>query len=244
VENAIADPLCPFPVPPDATSNDTVNSLPPKLHSKSKIAMYCTGGIRCEKATALLKAMGYADNVYHLKGGVLRYLEVVPEQESLWEGECYVFDQRVSVTHGVRPGSHSQCRGCRMPLSAEDVSEEKFPGTFLEGVHCRCDYIQHVYLLRTSHLLFLFLTWLACMRRFCVGSLTDKKREAAAERQRQITLAAERAESHLGYCEPSKAEKKRKRELKRDRGRCGKRGEEEGGDCSASGGDKAVEATL
>lgn len=132
MQNEISDPDSLFPTPP--SSLDFSGSTTKR---KSKIAMYCTGGIRCEKATAFLKALGYEDNVYHLKGGVLRYLEVVPEEKSLWEGECYVFDQRVSVKHGVQPGSHIQCRGCRMPLSVDDMSEEKFPGTFLEGVHCR-----------------------------------------------------------------------------------------------------------
>ena len=73
------------------------------LHNKPKIAMYCTGGIRCEKATAFMKEQGF-DEVYHLKGGILKYLEEVPEEDSLWEGACFVFDERVSVTHGLNEG--------------------------------------------------------------------------------------------------------------------------------------------
>ncbi|MEE2786502.1 MAG: rhodanese-related sulfurtransferase [Myxococcota bacterium] len=85
------------------------------LGSKSKIAMFCTGGIRCEKATSLLLEEGY-DEVYHLKGGILKYLEQVPEQKSLWQGECFVFDQRVSVGHELVPGQYDLCHACRHPI--------------------------------------------------------------------------------------------------------------------------------
>ena len=99
-----------------------------------KVAMYCTGGIRCEKATAFLKAEGVRD-VFHLEGGVLRYLETTPEAESLWRGECFVFDERVAVGHGLTPGSHTLCRGCRMPVSAEGRTSPRY----VEGVSCeRC----------------------------------------------------------------------------------------------------------
>lgn len=99
-----------------------------------KVAMYCTGGIRCEKATALLKAEG-VDEVYHLQGGILRYLEAVPESESLWQGECFVFDERVAVGHGLAPGTHTLCRGCRMPV---DTAGRASP-LYVEGVSCaRC----------------------------------------------------------------------------------------------------------
>ena len=81
-----------------------------------KVAMYCTGGIRCEKATAFLKAEGVPE-VFHLEGGILRYLETASEPESLWRGECFVFDERVAVGHGLSGGSHTLCRGCRMPGS-------------------------------------------------------------------------------------------------------------------------------
>lgn len=80
-----------------------------------KVAMFCTGGIRCEKSTAFLKAEGI-DQVYHLKGGILRYLEDMPPQESLWQGECYVFDERVSVGHGLVPGDYTSCKACGRPL--------------------------------------------------------------------------------------------------------------------------------
>ena len=83
---------------------------------RPKIAMFCTGGIRCEKATAFLKREGVED-VFHLKGGILAYLEQVPREQSRWEGECFVFDQRVTVTHGLQPGSGRLCRACNMPLA-------------------------------------------------------------------------------------------------------------------------------
>ena len=99
-----------------------------------RVAMFCTGGIRCEKSTALLKAEGLAD-VFHLDGGILRYLEEVPAEDSRWHGECFVFDERVAVGHGLAPGSHALCRGCRMPVSPDDRALEKY----VEGVSCpRC----------------------------------------------------------------------------------------------------------
>ena len=96
-----------------------------------KVAMYCTGGIRCEKATAFLKAEGIED-VHHLEGGILRYLEDIPEAESLWRGECFVFDERVAVGHGLEQGTHSLCRGCRMPVSPEG----RLSPFYVEGVAC------------------------------------------------------------------------------------------------------------
>jgi UPF0176 protein len=96
-----------------------------------RVAMYCTGGIRCEKATAFLKAEGIED-VHHLEGGILRYLEEIPEAESLWRGECFVFDERVAVGHGLEPGTHSLCRGCRMPVSPEG----RLSPLYVEGVSC------------------------------------------------------------------------------------------------------------
>jgi UPF0176 protein len=97
-----------------------------------KIAMFCTGGIRCEKATAYMRSAGFED-VFHLKGGILKYLEDVPEQESLWEGECFVFDERVSVAHGLRVGEAELCRACRHPLIPADRQSPEFQ----EGVSCR-----------------------------------------------------------------------------------------------------------
>lgn len=99
-----------------------------------RVAMYCTGGIRCEKATAFLKAEG-VQGVHHLEGGILRYLETVDAGESLWRGECFVFDERVAVGHGLTPGSHVLCRGCRMPVSEAGRTSPHF----IEGVCCdRC----------------------------------------------------------------------------------------------------------
>lgn len=99
-----------------------------------RVAMFCTGGIRCEKATAFLKAEGVVD-VHHLQGGILKYLETVPEAESLWQGECFVFDERVAVGHGLSQGDHTLCRGCRMPVSTEGRASPHY----VEGVCCeRC----------------------------------------------------------------------------------------------------------
>jgi UPF0176 protein len=96
-----------------------------------KIAMFCTGGIRCEKATAFLKAEGL-DEVYHLEGGILKYLEQVPAEQSRWEGECFVFDQRVAVKHGLEIGTHALCHACRMPVSPDDQASP----LYVEGLSC------------------------------------------------------------------------------------------------------------
>ncbi len=103
--------------------------LNPAQHKK--IAMFCTGGIRCEKASAYMLAHGF-ENVYHLKGGILQYLEEVPEEESKWKGECFVFDHRVSVGHGLKEGDWAVCHACREPLSAEDVKRPEYES----GVSC------------------------------------------------------------------------------------------------------------
>lgn len=100
-----------------------------------KVAMFCTGGIRCEKSTAFLKAEG-VEEVYHLKGGILKYLEEVPEQESLWHGECFVFDERVTVGHGLVQGSHVLCRACRRPVSTEGQAHALYE----DGVSCAACY--------------------------------------------------------------------------------------------------------
>lgn len=93
--------------------------LAPVDGKKPRVAMFCTGGIRCEKSTAFMRAKGF-DEVYHLEGGILKYLETVPEAQSTWQGECFVFDERVSVGHGLEPGKFTLCRSCRDPLSEED----------------------------------------------------------------------------------------------------------------------------
>ena len=98
---------------------------------RPKVAMFCTGGIRCEKSTAFLKAEGI-EEVYHLQGGILKYLETVPADQSLWEGECFVFDQRVAVGHGLEPGTHVLCHACRRPVSTEDRTSPLYAA----GVSC------------------------------------------------------------------------------------------------------------
>lgn len=106
--------------------------LDPDKHRK--VAMFCTGGIRCEKSTAYMKSQGF-DQVYHLEGGILNYLEQVPEAESLWEGECFVFDERVTVNHQLEPGTYDQCHACRMPISdADKASDDYVPG--VSCPHC------------------------------------------------------------------------------------------------------------
>ncbi|WP_298968585.1 rhodanese-related sulfurtransferase [uncultured Roseobacter sp.] len=101
-----------------------------RFHNK-KIAMFCTGGIRCEKSTNYLLGQG-VDEVYHLKGGILKYLEEVPEEETRWNGSCFVFDNRVSVEHGLREGPHALCHGCRRPILPEDVKRPEYE----PGVSC------------------------------------------------------------------------------------------------------------
>lgn len=96
-----------------------------------KVAMFCTGGIRCEKSTAYLKEQGF-EEVYHLDGGILKYLEEMPQESSLWQGECFVFDQRVAVKHGLEQGSYDQCYACRMPLSAQEMASEHY----VKGLSC------------------------------------------------------------------------------------------------------------
>jgi len=96
-----------------------------------KVAMFCTGGIRCEKATAYVKSLGIED-VFHLRGGILKYLEEVPAEQSLWDGECFVFDERVAVSHGLEQGEATLCRACRHPLTPEERSSPLFQ----EGVAC------------------------------------------------------------------------------------------------------------
>ena len=131
---------------------------PPK-----KIAMFCTGGIRCEKATAYLKAHGFPE-VYHLKGGILKYLEEVPEEQSLWRGECFVFDQRVSVGHGLKPGPYQLCSVCREPFDSGQGAGG-YAGRFCQA---------------------------------CEAAADPATKKRAAERQKQIELAARRGERHIG----------------------------------------------
>jgi len=104
-------------------------NLDPAKHKK--VAMFCTGGIRCEKSTAFLKEQGF-DEVYHLEGGILKYLEEVPSEGSMWEGECFVFDSRVAVDHKLEKGQYDQCNACRYPITEQDKKNEHY----LEGVSC------------------------------------------------------------------------------------------------------------
>ncbi|RZO62923.1 MAG: rhodanese-related sulfurtransferase [Candidatus Pelagibacterales bacterium] len=102
-----------------------------KLNKKKPIAMFCTGGIRCEKASVFLKRKGFK-NVYQLKGGILNYLKKVNIKDSLWKGECFVFDNRITVKHGLIVGTYSMCSGCRKPISSKDKKSQKYE----EGVSC------------------------------------------------------------------------------------------------------------
>ncbi len=110
----------------------TKNTL--EQYRDKKIAMFCTGGIRCEKSTAFLKSEGFK-NVFHLQGGILKYLEEVNEDESLWEGECFVFDDRVAVKHNLEQGQYDQCHACRFPITEEDTMHPHYE----KGASCpRC----------------------------------------------------------------------------------------------------------
>jgi len=104
-------------------------NLNPEQHKK--IAMFCTGGIRCEKSTAYLKEQGF-EEVYHLEGGILNYLEKIPQEESMWQGECFVFDNRVTVNHDLTAGTYDQCHACRMPITETD---KKHPH-YVAGISC------------------------------------------------------------------------------------------------------------
>ena len=105
-----------------------------KLNKNQNIAMFCTGGIRCEKASAFLQKKGFK-NVYQLKGGILNYLKTINKKQSLWRGECFVFDNRVSLKHGLKIGTYSICSGCRNPISIKDKDSKKYE----QGVSCpRC----------------------------------------------------------------------------------------------------------
>ena len=102
-----------------------------KLNKNKPVAMFCTGGIRCEKTSVYLKKKGFK-NIYQLNGGILNYLNKIKKNESLWKGECFVFDNRISLKHGLKLGSYSMCSGCRMPISSKDKKSNKYE----EGVSC------------------------------------------------------------------------------------------------------------
>lgn len=130
-----------------------------------KVAMFCTGGIRCEKSTAYLKEQGF-EEVYHLEGGILKYLEEVDSDDTMWEGECFVFDERVTVDHDLQKGHYDQCNACRMPITEQDQQSEKYE----HGVSC-------------PH---------------CYDKSTDEQKARFKERERQMRLAQERGEAHIG----------------------------------------------
>ena len=116
---------------PDINNFREFPSYLKKLEKDKTIAMFCTGGIRCEKASVFLEKKGFR-NVFQLKGGIINYLKKIKKKESLWKGECYVFDNRVSIKHGLIPGSFSMCSGCRKPISLNDKKSKKYE----EGVSC------------------------------------------------------------------------------------------------------------
>ncbi|MBL4827760.1 MAG: rhodanese-related sulfurtransferase [Spongiibacteraceae bacterium] len=139
------------------------DTLKPEKHKK--IAMFCTGGIRCEKSTAYLKEQGFGE-VYHLKGGILKYLEEVPEENSLWEGECFVFDDRVTVNHQLETGTYEQCHACRIPITAKEMASEHYQ----PGVSCPA----------------------------CYNQVSTAQKQRFMEREKQMQLAKQRGETHLG----------------------------------------------
>ena len=139
------------------------DELDPKEHKK--VAMFCTGGIRCEKASAFMKHQGF-ESVYQLDGGILKYLETVDQKINQWDGECFVFDQRVSVDSELKQGSYQQCFACRHPLDETELNSEEYE----EGVSCV----------------------------YCVNDKRQERREQFRQRQKQIGLAIQRGEKHLG----------------------------------------------
>ena len=136
-----------------------------------KVAMFCTGGIRCEKASSFMKQEGF-DEVFHLEGGILKYLEEVQPEESLWQGECFVFDNRVAVSHGLKPGSFELCHGCRQPINAQDKASELYE----EGVSCPA----------------------------CFAHLSDAQKQRFRDRQKQVELAKQRNQQHVGAPPPER----------------------------------------
>jgi len=158
----------PRAIDPETDSFREFPEFAKKLAETSKerpLAMFCTGGIRCEKATALMLELGFED-VYHLQGGILNYLTEMPPEENRWDGECFVFDTRVAVDRDLAEGGYVQCHACRRPLSSEDLKS----ADYREGVSC-------------PH---------------CVGELDEERAARLEERRKQVALAEERGESHIG----------------------------------------------
>jgi UPF0176 protein len=155
------------------------NNLDPKVHKK--VAMFCTGGIRCEKSTAYLKQHGFED-VFHLKGGILKYLEEQPETDTKWQGECFVFDNRVTVNHKLEKGIYDQCHACRRPILEKDKGSEFYQ----KGVSCHHCYDKH----------------------------SKQQIKRYAERERQMQLAAQRSEVHIGAPMEATIERGRQEKLR------------------------------
>ena len=155
------------------------NNLDPKVHKK--VAMFCTGGIRCEKSTAYLKQHGFED-VFHLKGGILKYLEEQPETDTKWQGECFVFDNRVTVNHKLEKGIYDQCHACRRPILEKDKGSEFYQ----KGVSCHHCYDKH----------------------------SKQQIKRYAERERQMELAAQRSEVHIGAPMEATIERGRQEKLR------------------------------
>jgi len=149
-------------------------TLDPQKHKK--VAMFCTGGIRCEKASAYMKERGF-EEVYHLKGGILKYLEEVEQNDTLWNGECFVFDDRVAVNHNLEKGQYDQCHACRHPIT----EEEKLNENYIAGVSCHR----------------------------CYDTLSDEQKARFSERERQVQLAKQRGEIHIGTDSKEAAERHR-----------------------------------
>ena len=147
---------------------------------QKKVAMFCTGGIRCEKSTAYMKEQGF-EEVYHLEGGILKYLEDVPAEESMWEGECFVFDNRVTVDHQLEKGSYDQCHACRRPITETDKQSEKYT----PGVSCH----------------------------HCFDEYSEEQRARFEQRERQMQLAKQRGEDHLGTDLQQVIDQRRKEKL-------------------------------
>ncbi|MGJ8663646.1 MAG: rhodanese-related sulfurtransferase [Marinicella sp.] len=153
-------------------------NLDPKQHKK--VAMFCTGGIRCEKSTAYLKEQGF-DEVYHLKGGILKYLEQVPKEDTLWQGECFVFDNRVAVNHDLEKGQFDQCYACRYPITEKDKQSPHYE----KGVSCH----------------------------HCFDKTTAEQRDQFAMREKQMQLAKQRGEDHIGMSAKDAIEKRKQEKL-------------------------------
>ena len=150
-----------------------------------KIAMFCTGGIRCEKSTAYLRERGFGE-VYHLRGGILNYLEQVPRDQSLWQGECFVFDNRVSVDHALEKGSYDQCHACRRPITEADKASDRYQ----PGISCPA----------------------------CHDHGSEAQRARFREREKQVRLARERGETHLGADAALHAQRRKLAKKKSNRG--------------------------